>query len=148
MAILDRFMEYAAAFEEAVNSDEWRNVGTFFTEDATYQTVGPPPFGQQAKGRAGILAYFKSSLDGFDRLWDSREVSILGTPEVGADTVRFRWLEILRKPGVPEFRLEGEELARFAGDRIQHLEDRFNDETAAQVQRYMAAHGAALTSRG
>src|SRR6185312_8591701 len=102
MAILDRFMAYAAAFEEAVTSDEWAPVGTFFTDDAVYQTVGPPPFGQRAEGRAAVLRYFKSSLDGFDRLWDTHEVSVLGTPEVAGDTVRFRWLEILRKPGLPD----------------------------------------------
>jgi hypothetical protein len=145
MTILDRFMAYAAAFEEAVANDDWTPVGTFFTDDADYQTIGPPPFGQSAKGRAAVLAHFKSSLDGFDRLWDTREVSVLGTPEVSADAVRFRWLETLRKPGLPDLRLEGEELARFAGDRIQHLEDRFTAETAAEVQRYLGAHGAALT---
>jgi hypothetical protein len=147
MAINERFMMYAAAFEEAFASDEWSTVGTFFTEDAVYQTVGPPPFGQRAEGRAAVLAHFKTSLDGFDRLFDSREVTVVGAPVVSGDTLRFQWLETLRARGLPELRLEGEEVARFEGERIKHLEDRFSPETAAQVQSYFGTHAAALTTR-
>jgi len=147
MAIDERFTMYAAAFEEAFANDDWSKVGTFFADDAVYETVGPPPFGQRAQGRAAVLAHFKASLDGFDRLFDTREVTMVGAPVVTGNTLRFRWLETLRAKGLPELRLEGEEIARFAGDAIAHLEDRFSAETAAQVQSYVAAHGAALTGR-
>src|SRR5882724_1692007 len=43
MAINERFMMYAAAFEQAFANDDWSNVGAFFTDDAVYETVGPPP---------------------------------------------------------------------------------------------------------
>ena len=39
---LARFSEYAAAFEEAVRTDDWSGVEPFFTEDAVYEVTGSP----------------------------------------------------------------------------------------------------------
>ena len=147
MTITTRFMEYAAAFEEAFESDEWSKVGTFFTDDGVYATVGPPPFGTRAEGRAAVLAGFKQALDAFDRRFDKREVSVLEGPiERDPRTLWFKWLGIYRRAGLPDLRMEGEETAVFEGQHIKHLEDRFTPATAERIAGYVAAHGATLAT--
>ena len=46
--------------------------------------------------------------------------------------------------GAPDLAFELEEIARFDGERIRHLEDRYDDETLAAMQAYLAAHGDTL----
>ena len=41
MGTIDRYLAYAAAFEEAYASDDWSTLDPFFTEDAVYE-LSPP----------------------------------------------------------------------------------------------------------
>ena len=91
-----------------------------------------------------MLKALKDSLDGFDRRCDSRTPEILEGPveEDGAVRVRFRVVYTLA--GAPDLVLEGEEFARFEGDRIRHLEDRYTDEMNRVLTAWYAEHGAKL----
>jgi hypothetical protein len=46
--------------------------------------------------------------------------------------------------GAPDLVLEGEETARFEGDRIRHLQDRYTDEMNRTLTAWYAEHGAKL----
>ena len=147
MSITQRFMQYAAAFEESYVDDDWSRIGKFFTDDGVYATVGPPPFGNRADGRAAVLAGFKQALDAFDRRFDKREVALVEGPiERDAHTLWFKWTGTYQRAGLPDLVMEGEETAVFDGDLIKHLEDRFTPATAEKIRAYMVAHGAKLAT--
>jgi hypothetical protein len=129
---IQRFAEYAAAFEEVFKSDN--------TEDAVYEITGGPPFEGRHEGRDGVLAHLKQSLDTFDRRFDSRELDLLEGPELREGGVWVSWRVTYAVDGAPDLCVEGEELAIFEGDRIQRLEDRFPDEAAPRTLAWFEQH--------
>ncbi|MBI5507025.1 MAG: nuclear transport factor 2 family protein [Deltaproteobacteria bacterium] len=144
MKITDRFLAYAAAFEQAFASDDWSVVAPHFTEDAVYETPGGPPFGGRHAGRAALLANFKQVLDAFDRRFASRQLEVLAGPEEREGAAWVKWRVTYTLAGAPDLRIEGEELAFFRGDQICRLEDRIPAAEGERTMAYMAAHGARL----
>ena len=43
MSALARFQQYAEAFEEVFESDDWSHLEPYFTEDAVYEIHAAPP---------------------------------------------------------------------------------------------------------
>ena len=144
MGMIDRYVAYATAFEEAYASDDWSKLEPFFTEDAVYEFIAPAPLGGKYEGRAAVLAQFKSSVNGLDRRFDSRAVEALEGPLEKDGGVWMRWAATYTLGGAPDCRMEGEERAVFAGDRIRRLEDRITDAEAGRAGAYLAQHGAKL----
>jgi hypothetical protein len=142
--MIDRFIAYAVAFEEGIKSDDWSAVGAFFTEDAVYETNDGPPFGGKREGREAVLAFFKRSLDGFDRRFDSREGKLLEGPIEKDGAVWIKWEASYRVQNAPELRIEGEERAFYDGDRIRRLEDYIPAEVNDRIAVFMQAHGSKL----
>ena len=148
MNLVQRFADYAAAFEKTVETNELSHIEPFFTEDAVYETTGGPPFEGVAQGRDAVFATLIGSLDGFDRRFATRELEVLEGPEERDGTVWMSWRGRYTKPGLPDLVIEGEETAIFEGDRIRRLEDRFTPEAAKRAGEYLAEHGAALNADG
>lgn len=144
MGMIERYLAYAAAFEEAYASDNWSKLEPFFTEDAVYAFVAPAPFGGEYKGRAAVLAQFKNSVNSLDRRFDSRAVEALEGPSEKDGKVWMRWAATYTLAGAPDCRMEGEERAVFSGDRISRLEDSMTDAEAGRLGAYFAQHGAKL----
>jgi hypothetical protein len=139
-----RFEQYAADFEVAFSDDDWSQVGRHFAEEAVYETLAGPPMGACLEGRDAVLASMKQTLDGFDRRFDSREVTFLEGPEMRGDSV---WLRARVKYAVadaPDLVLEGVSTATFDGGRIIRLEDSYPDGTADTVVQYLTAHASKL----
>jgi hypothetical protein len=137
MAIQDRYLAYADAFEETYADDDWSRIEPYFTEDAVYE--GEP----DAKGRAAVLAKLKGGIDGFDRRMDSRTVEF-EKPTVEGNTLVVRWKGIYTKKGRPDLVLSGTETAIFEGDRIARLRDTFDPAAQKAMGEWMAAHGSSL----
>lgn len=137
MGILDRFRAYADAFEETYVDDDWSRIEPFFTEDAVYDADG------EARGRAAVLTKLKSGIDAFDRRMD-RRVPEFETPTVDGQTLTMRWKVTYTKAGLPDLEISGVEIAQFEGERIAHLRDVFDPGAQKTMERWMAAHGAAL----
>jgi len=144
VSALARFGAYAAAFEKAFETDDWSEVAPFFHEDAVYEVQLGAPFGGRFEGREAILAYFKKILDTFDRRFDAREVSLLEGPTEEGGRVWLRGRADYRLSGMQSFGFELEEIATFDGDRIRHLEDRYDAETREDVEAWLDTHGKAL----
>ncbi len=144
MSSIPRFAAYAAAFEKAFASDDWSIVEPFFTEEAVYDAGLPELLGGRIEGRAAILAYFKRALDGFDRRFASRAVELLEGPREDGNSVWIRGRAIYTSAAAPDLSFELEEIATFAGDRIGHLEDRYDEATREALAKYAEAHGEAL----
>ena len=146
MGIVERYGAYATAFEEAYASDNWSKLEPFFTEDAVYEFIAPAPFGGKYEGRTAILTQFKNSVNALDRRFDSRKVEVLEGPSEKDGGVWMRWAAIYTLAGAPDCRMEGEERAVFADDRIRRLADSMTDAEAGRVGAYFAQHGAKLKS--
>ena len=144
MGMLDRYLAYAAAFEEAYASDDWSKIEPYFTEDVVYAFIAPAPFGGEYKGRAAVLTQFQNSVNDLDRRFDSRKVEVLEGPTEKDGSVWMRWAALYTLAGAPDCRMEGEERAVFTGDRISRLEDSMSDAEAGRVGAYFAQYGAKL----
>lgn len=144
MGQIERYVAYATAFEEAYASDNWSILEPFFTEDAVYEFIAPAPFGGKYEGRAAVLAQFKNSVNGLDRRFDSRVVDVLEGPSEKDGAVWIRWAGTYTLAGTPDLRMEGEERAMFAGDRIRRLTDSITDAEAGRAGSYFAQHGTKL----
>jgi len=144
MGMIDRYLAYAAAFEDAYASDDWTKLEPFFTEEAVYEFIAPAPFGGRYEGRAAVLAQFQNSVNGFDRRFGSRAVAVLEGPVEKDGAVWMRWAAIYTLAGAPDCRIEGEERAEFTGDRIRRLEDRMTEAEASRAGAYFAQYGAKL----
>jgi hypothetical protein len=144
MSNIARFAQYAAAFEESYASDDWAALEPFFAENAVYDTGSALFFGGRCDGRDEILGYFKRVLDGFDRRFERRDLSLLEGPFEEGPTVRIRGSATYRAAGVPELVLILEEHVTFEGDRIIHLEDRYDDEMQREFEAWLATHGPKL----
>jgi hypothetical protein len=138
---LARFQQYADAFEEVFESDDWSLLDPYFTEDAIYEIHAGPPFGARSEGRDNVFAALKASLDGNDRRFDSRELEVLEGPELRDGAVWFRWQARYQRAETPGMVIEGVETARFEGERIALLEDTFTEESQAAVLQFLGAYG-------
>lgn len=142
---IPRFARYAEAFEKSYASDDWSHVEPFFTEDARYDALLPGALGGRFEGRDAILAYFRRVLDGFDRRFASRRVSLVEGPREEGDSVWIRGRAAYTAPGLPDLVFELEETAWFADDgRIRQLEDRYDEATLRALEDYLRTHGARL----
>jgi len=141
---IERFASYAAAFERAYESDDWSVVEPFFHEDALYVVALPAPFGGRFEGRAAILAYFERILNGFDRRFETRTVTLLEGPRLEDGSVWLRGRAAYTAAGVPDVAFDLEELATFEGNRIRRLEDRYSSETATAIGDWLEVHAATL----
>jgi hypothetical protein len=138
---LARFQQYADAFEEVYESDDWPQLEPYFTENAVYEVHAGPPFGSRAEGRDQVFAALKTSLDMNDRRFDSRTLEVLEGPEIRDGAVWFRFRASYGLAGTAGMAIEGVETARFEGDRIALLEDTFTEESQASVLQFLGAHG-------
>jgi hypothetical protein len=87
MGNINRFAEYAAAFERAYENDDWSEVDTYFADDAVYE-IGLPALGKErCESRMEIISWFKDVLDRFDRRFESRTLTLLDGPREDGDTV-------------------------------------------------------------
>jgi hypothetical protein len=137
MAIRERYLAYADAFEETFKDDDWSRIGQYFTPDATYE--GEP----SARGREAVLAKLKGGIDAFDRRMDSRTISF-EEPSVQGNTVRVRWKGRYTKRGLPDLNISGAEIAEFQGDQIALLRDEFDPEAQKEMGEWMTRHGQTL----
>lgn len=136
-----RFQQYADAFEEVYENDDWSLLEPYFAENAVYAIDAAPPFGARHEGRDKVFAALKESLDGNDRRFDSRTLEILEGPQLRDGAVWIRWRVSYSRAGTPGMTMEGSETARFEGDRIAVLEDKFTDASQVSVLQFLGAHG-------
>jgi len=140
MNYLDRFMEYAAAFEETFKDDNWERLEQYFTSDATYA----PGDGTTAKGRTAVFKALNDSISALDRRFDSRSFGDTPPPTVEGNVVTMLWSLVLEKQGCPNLTISGCEYATFSGDAIQKLEDVFDESAVETLTAWMQEHGESL----
>jgi len=137
MGIDDRYLEYADAFEQSYEDDDWSRITEYFTTNAVYE--GEPA----ARGRDAVLARLKNGVDTFDRRMDSRTLTF-EEPTVNGNTVAVKWKATYTKKGLPNLELSGKEFATFDGNRIATLRDEFDPAAQRAMGTWMEKHGKAL----
>lgn len=128
MHVLERFAAYAADFEQTLADDDWSRLDGYFHDDAVYE-VDSQLFGCTLTGPEAIFVGMKKSLDGFDRLFSSRDVEMTDGPHVEGDEMRVAWKITYHKAGLPDFVLEGRSIVGYRGDRIARLVDAYDEES-------------------
>jgi hypothetical protein len=144
MTPTQHFVHYAAAFERAFESDDWSEIEILVAPDAVYE-VGLPLLGEERReGRAEVVAWFKRSLDTFDRRFESRELALVAGPEERNGEVWLQGTATYRAAGVPPFVLELEETLRFEEGLLARIEDRYTDAMKSAADRYFSEYGQVL----
>jgi len=141
---VERFQEYADAFEVVFDTDDWSTLEPFFTEDAVYEIHADPPFGARTEGRDAVFEALKESLDANDRRYDSREMEYLEGPLLRDGAVWMAWRITYTAGDAPELVFEGEETAHFEGDRIVLLEDHFSEQTQKDALAWLGENATEL----
>jgi SnoaL-like polyketide cyclase len=145
---LERFFEYARGFELAYVSDDFSGLVSYFTEDAGHEVIEGGPFGAGARGGRAVVADLRDSVARVDRRFDVRIPETLEGPTQRCDGVWMRYALTLRRRGLPDLRVEGEHLARYAAGRIASIEERLAPGSAERVTAYLAEHGPRLKPAG
>ena len=140
MTTLDKFLNYANAFEETYEDDHWQRLEQYFTADATY-TIVAEHYGCVLRGPAAILAGMKRSLDNFDRRFDSRGIQVGDDLAVNDNQLSVSWIAHYQKAGMPDYRLHGHTSAELAGDRIINLVDSFTADSEAALAQWIEQTG-------
>lgn len=100
MSITEFLREWWAAFERAVDTDDWAPLKQYYHPQATYQVFGlPTP--SVLQGPDNIVAGFEKSVNNFDRKFDTRKHMIVGTLPMFDDVVHYFTRVEYRKTGYP-----------------------------------------------
>ncbi len=137
MSILERFAEYAAAFEETFIDDNWQRLEQYFTADAIYL----PGDGTEATGRDNVLQTLQDSVNSLDRSFHSRTLGEGPSPTEEGNVVTLIWKLSFKKQGVPDLIISGREFLTYNGDAIQRMEDVFDDGVPEAISEWMQNHG-------
>jgi hypothetical protein len=139
MGITESLFSYASDFEKTFADDDWSRLAPYFHEDAVYE-VSNVFFACEVKGPEAIFKALRKSIDSFDRRMDDRTIDVLSGPETSGDEIRLGWAVTYAKAGAPDFVLRGESIARFEGDRIIHLRDRYPDGHNEEIEAWIHDH--------
>ena len=140
MSIVNIFQAYAAAFEEFYEDGGTTRFDRYFTEDAVYL----PGDGNEYSGREQIYSYFAEAINGLDKKFDTRELTLTAGPTVSGNQVEISWTAAYTKAELPDFVIHGREVATFTDNAISHLEDILDETSAQHMQDWLASHGEQL----
>lgn len=136
---LQRFGEYADAFEKTFEDDDWSRLDAFYAPDIAYVVSGSS-FDCELRGREAVVAGIRKALDGMDRRFDDRAIAPNGDPRVEGNRIVFPARVDYRKQGLDDLSFTLSETAEFddAG-RIVLLRDDY-DPGQDHVDRWFEQH--------
>jgi predicted ester cyclase len=145
---LERFFDYARAFEMAYVADTWSGLEPFFAEDARHTVEDAGPLALRDHGRTAVVEGLRQGAMAVDRRFDVRIPEIIDGPSCRPDGIWMRFALTFRRAGLPELRLEGEHLARYEDGQIAALEERLAPGMSERVVAYLDEHGPRLRPAG
>lgn len=143
MGIVDTFESFAAAFEAAVEDDDWSGLEPYLTEDATYWNVGGPD--PKCEGRKAIIAFLQADVANNDRRFDSRTLTALTPPTIKGNRLSRHWRCTYTLAGAPDLVVEGEARYLFADDLIKEIEQELTADTMRRLDEWMGNYGDKLS---
>ena len=141
------FMDYAAAFEQTYDDDDWSRLTPFFSENANYEVRGGP-MACKITGRDAIFAGLKKSINGLDRCCSDRQIDLTDGPNV-TDTdngheLSIGWRVTYQYGNAPKMVLPGRSVFMIADGLIVTMRDEYVDEELAGVSAWMREYGGGL----
>jgi hypothetical protein len=141
MENLQRFMQYAADFEDARRR---RLVAAAPVLCGRRRLRGENRVFRQLTGPDAIFKGMKKSLDGFDRKFDGRSVDLTSGPDVEGDTIRMGWTVTYRKAGKTPYPLHGRSEVRYRDGKIAYLGDSYDASVGPAAAAWMHENGMTL----
>jgi steroid delta-isomerase-like uncharacterized protein len=148
MGDVERFVEYALAFEEVLGSDDWSRLDAYFTEDAERDVKGGGPLAVRSFGRTAVIDDLHRGVDELDRRFDERVPEVLSGPTLREGAIWIEWRLNLHRAGLPKLVVEGSHGAWYRDGRICRIHEEVSDAFGASVAAYLERHGAALLPVG
>ncbi|WP_298302461.1 hypothetical protein [uncultured Erythrobacter sp.] len=130
--MIARWREWIAAFDKAVETDDWDALAPFLDPKVTY-TVSGAPFACSLAGRDTVLAGFAKSIANFDRQFDQRWWFGVGVREFAPDAITGRAMGVYRLGDKPLLHFSAKSLWRFKRDQLIAMNDIY-DLAEADVQ--------------
>lgn len=131
--VLERFADYAQAFEQAYATGDWVSLSPYFTEDAVYEIRMDGALAGEFRGRDAVLACLAWVTDHFDKCFASRRLVPLQPPTESQGRVRLHGVGLYRMPDGVCCHLVMEEHAQFRGERISRMVDNIFPGGVAEV---------------
>ncbi|HEY5658984.1 MAG TPA: nuclear transport factor 2 family protein [Myxococcota bacterium] len=139
MHIVDRYREYAAAFEATYLDDDWSRLEQYFAKDVVFRSYYTADI--KVVGREAVIEQLHSDVEAFDRKFDERHLEFLGEPRLTGDRVATDWKMTYVKVGAPDLVLLGTETATFAADLIVLLEGAYVPDTFGEFGAWLGKYG-------
>ncbi len=141
MDLAARFERYADDFDRTVEDDDWSRIRPYFTEDAVREEHMLPLMSFRHSGIDEIINQWRPIVEGFDRRFDRRVLVRVSPARQEANVVTLHWVGIYCAGDAPALLGEGFEVARFRGDRIEHLESKVTQDTVERDIQWAAKYG-------
>jgi hypothetical protein len=140
------FLTYAAAFEVAYESDDWKVIDDLLTDNISWVVEGvDEPIGGVFFRRESVISAMRSSCNAFDRRFDVRVPAATETPVVIPGGVYFPFTVTYQHPGLPDTSLRGLEWDFFVDGKLAlHREIILN---ADEVLEFVRVHDDQLRPR-
>jgi hypothetical protein len=138
MSIAERFENFAADFEAAVQDDGWSRLEKYFASDATYLNVGGPD--PKCEGREAILDFFKKDVTASDRRFDKRDLIALTSPVTDGNRLSRQWRCTYSLVDTPKLVVEGEARYLFEGDLIKEIEEELSPDSKRNLDEWMRSY--------
>jgi hypothetical protein len=136
---IDIFNGFAAAFEEAVEDDNWRRLEKYLADDATYFNVGGPD--PKSEGRDAVVAFLKADVANTDRRFDKRALTALSSPVTEGDSLSRQWRTIYSLSETPDLVVEGEARYLFENGLIKEIEEEVTNDSMQKLGEWMKKYG-------
>lgn len=139
MRIIDRYREYAAAFEATYIDDDWSRLEPYFAKDVTFRSYYTADI--KVTGREAVVEQLRADVEAFDRRFDERHLEFVGEPRQEGNRVVLQWQMTYVKARAPDLVLLGTETATFSGDLIVLLEGAYAPETFGEFGAWLEKYG-------
>ncbi len=143
--IIERHDAWINDFEATVADDRWDRLEPWLTEDVRYIVAGTP-FGCSLNGRKAVLDGLARSIRNFDRQFDRRVWTAVGTRSLPPNGVTARIWVTYEKAGLPPLGVPATSQWFYDDGRITTMVDLYEEDIAemAVAYQWLAAHGAGL----
>jgi hypothetical protein len=141
MDLRERFARYADDFDLTVGDDDWSRIRTHFAENAVREEHVPPLISLHHEGIDQIISEWRAMVANFDRRFDRRILVRTGPVEQNGNVVTLPWVGIYLFRDTPALLGEGKEIARYSGERIQHLETTWTEDTIQRTIDWATRYG-------
>ena len=136
---IDTFNGFAAAFEEAVEDDNWTRLEKYLANDATYLNVGGPD--PKSEGRDTVVAFLKTDVANTDRRFDKRTLTALSSPVTEGDSLSRQWRCTYSLSETPDLVVEGEARYLFENGLIKEIEEEVTSDSMQKLGEWMEKYG-------